>query len=821
MAPPDGAVPPGTSCPAAQPTNDVFTLYSGNTTTVTDQAGKSRKSVTDALGRLMQVFEGPSGLNYETDYAYDVLSNLLTVNQQGGSTNSANWRTRTFTYDSLSRLLTTSNPESGNITYTYDNDGNVHTKTDARNIATTYNYDALNRLGGKSYSDGTETVYYNYDTPPGWMSDSTNVVGRLANTSNSSGGSADGKATAATYSYDAMGRVIRNWQQTPSTSPGGSFVYQSYDLAGNVTSATNAAGVAVSYTYDAVARPTKATSSWSDAQHPATLYTVDPSVGYFPGGAIRKATLANGLTESAMYNNRLQPCRMEINSTAASFAQCTDAVPSGNLLDFNYGFNSGVSDNGNVATWSSIGNQTFTRSYVYDSVNRISTLSDTAAAQTCKGLSWTIDPWGNRTDQTVTSGTCNTFHSGAALTNNRLGSPYTYDFAGNMTYDGVHHYTYDAENHLIQVDAGATAIYIYDPSGNRVRKNSGGSWTEFFYDFSGNVTAEHNPAGWPVEYIYFGGQLIAQYRDGTTYSVFRDHLGSTRLITKLDKSVYDSLDFLPFGEQIAGDTGTTHKLTGKERDSESGLDNFGARYDSSAIGRFMSPDWSASPEPVPFADLSNPQSLNLYAYVENNPINRIDSGGHAGKESLSGTNYLILKHRDNPNDMPNIHVYDKNNNEVGELRFNGKGQSRWVGAKNLGSQIKEQVEGIARAEGYAARAIDRQAAMDAVRAGRMTGRMSEAFGWLFLIDIAVNSVREAQTRKAEPDTGWHYDALSDKTVITDVDKAAASLAVGSQIQSQNGDVWTLGSDRQWTDSQGNHLFQCHGGQDVCSTEGMT
>ncbi len=73
---------------------------------------------------------------------------------------------------------------------------------------------------------------------------------------------------------------------------------------------------------------------------------------------------------------------------------------------------------------------------------------------------------------------------------------------------------------------------------------------------------------------------------------------------------------------------STYKFTGKERDSESGLDNFGARYNSSAMGRFMIPDWSARPTPVPFADLANPQSLNLYSYVANNPLNRTDPLGH-------------------------------------------------------------------------------------------------------------------------------------------------------------------------------------------------
>ena len=56
-------------------------------------------------------------------------------------------------------------------------------------------------------------------------------------------------------------------------------------------------------------------------------------------------------------------------------------------------------------------------------------------------------------------------------------------------------------------------------------------------------------------------------------------------------------------------------FTGKERDSESGLDNFGARYYSSNMGRFMSPDWASKPEAVPYSSLSDPQTLNLYRRV--------------------------------------------------------------------------------------------------------------------------------------------------------------------------------------------------------------
>jgi len=71
-----------------------------------------------------------------------------------------------------------------------------------------------------------------------------------------------------------------------------------------------------------------------------------------------------------------------------------------------------------------------------------------------------------------------------------------------------------------------------------------------------------------------------------------------------------------------------YKFTGKERDSESGLDYFGARYYGSNMGRWMSPDWSENPEAVPYSNLENPQSLNLYNYVNNNPLSKSDPNGH-------------------------------------------------------------------------------------------------------------------------------------------------------------------------------------------------
>ena len=168
-----------------------------------------------------------------------------------------------------------------------------------------------------------------------------------------------------------------------------------------------------------------------------------------------------------------------------------------------------------------------------------------------------------------------------------------------------------------------TATYTYDANGQRVQKIAGGATTEYIYDISGNVVAETSAGNvLQVAYAYLGGQMLAQYQNNTTYFVHKDHLGSTRVMTNLNATVYDSMDYLPYGEQIAGGSGSTHKFTGKERDVESGLDNFEARYFSSSLGRFGSPDPllnSGRPD--------NPQSWNRYTYTLNNPLNFTDPTG--------------------------------------------------------------------------------------------------------------------------------------------------------------------------------------------------
>jgi RHS repeat-associated protein len=91
-------------------------------------------------------------------------------------------------------------------------------------------------------------------------------------------------------------------------------------------------------------------------------------------------------------------------------------------------------------------------------------------------------------------------------------------------------------------------------------------------------------------------------------------------------NVYDASADLAAGRRVCP---VGSAIGYSRRGDRVGLDYFGARYFSSAQGRFTSPDWSDKPQPIPYADLKDPQTLNLYSYVRNNPLSRSDPDGHA------------------------------------------------------------------------------------------------------------------------------------------------------------------------------------------------
>lgn len=589
--------------------NNITTLYSGNAVTLTDQAGKKRKSAADAMGRLIQVFEpdASGSFIYETDHQYDVLGNLTRTDQKGNDLNSANWRTRTFAYNSLSQVTSESNPEMGTITYQYDSEGKLSQKTVARNITTTFSYDVLHRVLQKTYSDTTPAANFTYDASSVDGLTILYPLGRMVKAWNSN--------ARTVNSYDQMGKIKTEWQCTPINCGTGWFQLDySYDLAGGVTSYTNGAGTTFTQGLNPLEQVTQIASSWVDAQHPATMAS---GISYHATGAISSLTYGNALVETQAFNNRLQPTQIAF----------------GTALTLNYGFvDPNGKNNGNLMSLSASGAQSFSRSYTYDELNRLKTM--TGATGTCNGLTWNYDIWANRKDQTVTGGSCLESHQTINSLNRVVDTGYGYDFSGNLTAEpGGRTYQYDAENQMISANGGALGTYVYDANGRRVRKTASGATTEYIYDLAGNVIAEKQGTTLTKAYVYLDGKLVAQYSNSTTYFVHEDHLGSTRLVSRLDRSTEECEDYYPYGELVpCGNTSTlTHKFTGKERDPETGLDDFDVRYFGSSFGRFLSPDPT-------FGRPGRPQTLNRYAYVLNNPLRFIDPTGLLPQET-SGTAY--------------------------------------------------------------------------------------------------------------------------------------------------------------------------------------
>ncbi|MBI2682254.1 MAG: RHS repeat-associated core domain-containing protein [Acidobacteriales bacterium] len=144
--------------------------------------------------------------------------------------------------------------------------------------------------------------------------------------------------------------------------------------------------------------------------------------------------------------------------------------------------------------------------------------------------------------------------------------------------------------------------------------------------------------------MFFGGKRTARRESaGAVYYYFSDHLGSADVVTDSAGVIKEESDYYPYGgERVLTDLlpKQNYKFTGKERDTESGLDYFGARYYGSRMGRWMSPDeYSGGPiqfdsksskarEPLPYAQISLPQSLNKYSYVWNNALVYVDPNGH-------------------------------------------------------------------------------------------------------------------------------------------------------------------------------------------------
>jgi RHS repeat-associated protein len=292
-----------------------------------------------------------------------------------------------------------------------------------------------------------------------------------------------------------------------------------------------------------------------------------------------------------------------------------------------------------------------------------------------------------------------------------------------------------------------------------------------------------------------------------------DHLGTTQMELSSGGWPVWSGAFTPFGQEIINGTTTNYigaqpadgtamryKFTGKERDAESGLDYFGARYLSSSMGRWMSPDWADKPVPVPYADLEYPQSLNLYAYVENNPLSRLDADGH----QKSGSNYKdmgkgwTMRTDTRSTDRVNIHLEKGGQSykyilEDGKLTLaNGQkgGAPNWLVEKATG-----RLESTGKFEMAANKGTPGAAAAEASILEDIGGK---AFGIMNFLHIGF----QVAGAKADLEKNG-YTEIAGMTFISDLNKVAAS---GINQINFDGDTFNL-HNGSFVDSKGYTLMQ--------------
>ena len=157
---------------------------------------------------------------------------------------------------------------------------------------------------------------------------------------------------------------------------------------------------------------------------------------------------------------------------------------------------------------------------------------------------------------------------------------------------------------------------------------------EYVYDLKGDQSSAHDGTGAVLRSELYSpdGRHVATYKSAALTYHLSDWLGTERKRTNSSGIAVETCTDTPYGmnHNCTGTDVSPMHFTGKQKDTETGNDYFGARYLASGtnLGRFMTPDWASDGSPVPYAKLDNPQTLNLYVYLRNNPLNTIDPDGH-------------------------------------------------------------------------------------------------------------------------------------------------------------------------------------------------
>lgn len=595
----------------------------GDINSVTDPRGKITTFAFDIKRRMTQKTD-PSPLSYVSNFYYDENDNRWKTERQTGDVMNP-WQIYTATFDADDKLKTVTNPANDVTTWDYNNLRQLWKVTDSENRVTEYSYDSNGRL-------------YTVKDPALVVAETRLYTnnGRLASIM-------DARSNTTQFTWDGFDRPDR------TTHPNSNYEQnQVYDANGNVLTFRTRSGNTIVRTFDELNREkTRApqgqptvTNTYDLAgrltKSSKPVVSGDPSTGDFefffdsagrfykekyPDGKIVEHQLdANGnfirttwpdsyYIERAFDEiNRLTGIKLNgagTNAVTIGYDPLSRRTSMSYANGISTAYTHQLDDDLASIVHTFVGsNVTFTLGY--DKVHRM----------TSQQVSDSQYLWHPAAAGTTTYGTANNMNQYPTVG----GVSYSYNTNGCLTGDGTWTWNYDTENHLTTASKTGTSITNYWDPVHRQREHKVGS-TRNRYIYAGQQRiADYSNTTLQNRYVYGTGLdevLIKVSSAGVLTYYSHDHEGSVVALTNASGTVTNRYKYSPWGESPSM-TGTTHGYTGQRFESESGLYYYKNRYYSPKLGRFLQPDETLA------------DGLNLYTYVNNDPLNTVDPLGLFG-----------------------------------------------------------------------------------------------------------------------------------------------------------------------------------------------
>ncbi len=587
---------------------------------------KRRQLEYDGLGRLTSVCEITSGTSawpggtcaqnttqtgYWTKYTYNALGNLTGVMQNAQSSST---QSRAYTYDLMGRLISETNPESGTKTYVYDYDstmcgggassssGDLVKTVDAAGNCENIYYDALHRLTDEGAVQYCKRFRYDNTSgvlgtiPPGVSV--SNKLGHLVEAETDTCAWPITQSSILTdewTSYTVRGQPSDFYESTPHSSMY-YHIGEQYWANGALEQLSGLSALPTfTFAPDGEGRPYQASAS--SGQNPVTNTVFN--------SASLPTAITYGSADSDSYSydsntDRITQYQFNVNSQSLTGALTWNANHTLSALNITDALNSA---------------DTQSCSFSHDDLTRLVT----ANCGSVWSQTFGYDPFGN-----LSSSGSMSFQPTYSVSTNRMTSvgsfTPTYDANGDTTADPSNTYTWNADGRPLSISG---VNLTYDALGRMVEQNRSGAYTQIVYGPNGGKFALMTGSTLQKALVPLPGGSQAVYNSsGLLYYGHSDHLGSVRLGSSSTRTVIFDMAYAPFGETYATSGSTDPAFTTQRQDTVANVYDFPAR-EYNNFGRWPSPD----PSGLAAVHPRDPQTLNRYAYVRNNPLAATDPQG--------------------------------------------------------------------------------------------------------------------------------------------------------------------------------------------------